>query len=172
MRNYLGQAAMLATTIMLAVGCYSLSLRVSGERAAVDKLRRQMVADSRDIRTLQAELRTRARMPELQRWNDETASLRMKAPVAAQYLRDPVQLASFARPPAAAVAAEAPVLRYAVTGDAPKAVPVAPAAALVRTAYAVPAAARPAADLDALIGDAIAESAPAGHDAGAPAGHP
>lgn len=170
MRNYLGQAAMLATTILLAVGCYSLSLRVSGERASVEKLRRQMVADSRDIRTLEAELRTRARLPELQRWNDETASLQMKAPVAAQYLRDPVQLANFALPPAAP-AAGAPVLRYAVTGDAPNAVPVAPPAALVRAAYAVPAPARPATDLDALVGDAIADAASPGR-AAPPAGRP
>ena len=167
MRNYLGQAAMLATTIMLAVGCYSVSLRVSGERAAVDRLRRQMIADNRDIRTLQAELRTRARLPELQRWNDEVATLRMKAPVAAQYLRDPVQLAGFARPPAATPDTAAPALRYAVTGPAsgPVVAPRPAAPALVRVAYAVPSpsAAPPVADdLEALADAAIATGA-AGH---------
>ena len=55
MRNYSGSAIMLVATMTLAIGCYSLSLRVSGERAAVEKLQRRLVADSRDIRTLQAE---------------------------------------------------------------------------------------------------------------------
>ncbi len=184
MRNYTGSAVMLAATMVLAIGCYSLSLRVSGERSAVEKLKGQLVADARDIRTLQAELRTRARLPELQRWNDQVATLQMKAPVAAQYLRDPVQLASFAAPPASE---GVPVLRYAVTGQTPAPDAAAPAAlerGLVRAAYVVPATlamaqivvARPPLtsasssasdrrDLEALIGSTVdtAASRDAGH---------
>ncbi len=163
MRNYTGTAIMLAGTMALAVGCYSLSLRVSGERAAVERLKGKLVADNRAIRTLEAELRTRARMPELQRWNDQVASMQMKAPVAAQYLHGAVQLASFtgkalgeAGKPAGDGAA---TLHYAVGGEAPQAAP-APVVLdrpLVRAAYVVPAhAPRPAsADLAALIDDSI-----------------
>ena len=182
MRNYSGSAVMLVATMTLAIGCYSLSLRVSGERAAVEKLQRRLVADGRDIRTLQAELRTRARLPELQRWNDEVATLQMKAPVASQYLQDPVQLAGFAtpRPETEGTA----TLHYAVTGQAPMAIPVTSAPSLdrplIRAAYMVPAAAvmidaaaaatidaAPAAidrrDLEALIGSAVDSAA--GRDA-------
>ncbi len=131
MRNYGGSALMLLVTIAAAVGSYTVNLKVSGERAAVDTLRRQIVADARDMRNLQAELRTRARFPEMQRWNDSV--LQMSAPSAAQYLRSPVQLASFGAP---AAAAPEPGLRYAVT--APQAV-APPPPAVVRASYERPA---------------------------------
>ena len=79
--------------LAMVLGCYTVSLKVSGERKAVDDLRVKIASDMRGIRTLQAELKTRSRMPELQRWNDEV--LAMNAPAAAQFVRDPVQLASF-----------------------------------------------------------------------------
>ena len=144
MRNYGGSALMLLVTIAAAVGSYTVNLKVSGERAAVEGLRHQIVADARDMRNLQAELRTRARFPEMQRWNDSV--LQMSAPSAAQYLRSPVQLASFGAPAAGAAAAE-PALRYAVT--APVAV-APPAPAVVRASYERPAPAiapQPAATL-------------------------
>lgn len=135
MRNYAGSALMLFVTIAAAVGSYTINLKVSGERAAVDALQRRIVADARDMRDLQAELRTRARLPEMQRWNDGV--LKMSAPVAGQFLRSPLQLASFgvvAEAPAAA-----PALRYAVTGPAEAAA----APAIVQTAYAPAASTAP-----------------------------
>ena len=131
MRNYAGSALMLMVTIAAAVGSYTINLKVSGERAAVDRLRRTLVADARDMRTLQAELRTRARLPEMQRWNDQV--LQMSAPAAGQYMGSPVQLASFGAAPPAAI--DAPVVRYAVANPAP-----AVAAPIIRAAY--PAAPR------------------------------
>lgn len=115
MRHYAGSALMLFVTMVAAIGSYTVNLQVSGERAQVDKLRRQLVADARDIRNLEAELRTRARLPEMQRWNDSV--LQMSAPAAAQYLRSPVQLASFGAAPAAPAAQ--PDVRYAVATPAP-----------------------------------------------------
>ena len=110
-------------TLATVLGCYTVSLKVSGERKAVDDLRARIAADSRGVRTLEAELRTRARLPELQRWNDEVLAL--GAPAAAQLVRDPVQLASFAAaaPRAATPAiAEGPAPRFAIA-EAPAAAP-------------------------------------------------
>ena len=96
MRHYAGSALMLVVTTAVIVGSYTVNLKVSAERSEVEALKRGLVVDSRRIRDLQAELRTRARLPQMQRWNDEV--LQMSAPVAGQYLRNPVQLASFAVP--------------------------------------------------------------------------
>ena len=171
MRNYGSSALMLFVTMAAAVGSYTINLKVSGERAAVDALRRQIVSNARDMRNLQAELRTRARFPEMQRWNDSV--LQMSAPSAQQYLRSPVQLASFGAAPAAPQPAQ-PAVRYAVTAPVQVA-PVtdtivrtayirepapAPAATLVRASYAAsprgpayPATPRRAAPVDTLAGD-------------------
>ncbi len=129
MRNYGGSALMLLVTMAAAIGSYTINLKVSGERAAVDALRRQIVSDARDMRNLQAELRTRARFPEMQRWNDSV--LQMSAPSAQQYLRSPVQLASFGVVPPTDVAQ--PAVRFAVTAPV-QAAPVTDS--IVRTAYA------------------------------------
>jgi hypothetical protein len=140
MRHYAGSALMLIVTMAAAVGCYTINLRVSGERAAVQSLRNQLVADARDMRNLQAELRTRARFPEMQRWNDSV--FQMSAPAAGQFLRSPVQLASYgaARAPAQAK----PDVVYAVTAPATLAPP---SATVVQAAYrpAVQPAAQPGA---------------------------
>ncbi len=120
-----------AMTLAIMLGCYSVSLKVSGERKAVDDLRGQIASDMRGIRTLQAEYRTRARPSELQRWNDEALGLQAAAPM--QFVRDPVELAAFE------ARSEAPVARYAVaTAPAPAPAPV------TRVAYA------PAAPADAI----------------------
>jgi hypothetical protein len=133
MRNYAGSALMLFVTMVAAIGSYTVNLRVSGERTEVDRLRERLVADARDIRNLQAELRTRARLPEMQRWNDSV--LQMSAPAAGQFLRSPVQLASFGAAPAAQ-----PDVRYAVTGPTPAAPMTAP---VQRAAYRPAPAAAP-----------------------------
>jgi hypothetical protein len=135
MRNYAGSAMMLVTTMVAAVGCYTINLKVSSERAGVEALRTQLVADAREIRNLQAELRTRARFPELQRWNDNV--LQMSAPVAGQFLRSPVQLAGYAAAPATAE----PGLVYTVTTPESVAPMTAPMTApLVEAAYQGPPA--------------------------------
>ena len=135
MRNYAGSAMMLVTTMVAAVGCYTVNLKVSSERAGVEALRNQLVADAREMRNLQAELRTRARFPELQRWNDNV--LQMSAPAAGQFLRSPVELASYAAAPAAGK----PGLVYAVTTPETAAPMTAP---LVEVAYQAPSAGTPA----------------------------
>lgn len=126
MRHYAGSAVMLLVTTAVIVGSYTVNLKVSAERAEVERLHRTLVADARSIRDLEAELRTRARPPQIQRWNDDV--LMMGTPAAGQYLRNPMQLASFAAP-----ADVAPAVRNAVTAP----VPVAPAvtAPIVRAAY-------------------------------------
>ena len=116
--------------LAMVLGCYTISLKVSGERKAVDDLRTAIARDQRGIRTLQAELRTRGRLPELQRWNDEVLAL--AAPAAAQLVRDPVQLASFGTQTPAA-----PAVRFTVA----QAAPVAPTP--VRTVAYTPAAVLP-----------------------------
>jgi hypothetical protein len=127
MRHYAGSALMLIVTMAAAVGCYTINLRVSAERSAVEGLRNRLVADAREIRTLQAELRTRARFPEMQRWNDGV--FQMSAPAAGQYLRSPVQLASYGAAPAARAPSN---VLYAVTAPAP----VAPTSPVVTVSYA------------------------------------
>ena len=136
MRNYAGSAMMLVTTMVAAVGCYTINLKVSSERAGVEALRLQLVADAREMRNLQAELRTRARFPELQRWNDNV--LQMSAPAAGQFLRSPVELASYA----AAPTATRPGIVYAVTTPETAVTVTAP---LVTVAYEAPPAADAAA---------------------------
>jgi hypothetical protein len=128
--------------LAMVLGCYTVSLKVSGERKAVEDLRVKIASDMRGIRTLQAELKTRSRMPELQRWNDEV--LAMNAPAAAQFVRDPVQLASFVatrgpQAPIATVAStqvavpSAPAMRFTIAEA-----PAAPRSPLQRASYVVP----------------------------------
>lgn len=140
MRHYAGSAVMLLVTTAVIVGSYTVNLKVSSERAEVERLRRTLVADARSIRNLEAELRTRARPPQIQRWNDEV--LMMGTPAAGQYLRNPMQLASFVAPPETAPPETAPTVRNAVATPAP--VDPAITAPLVRAAYR-PAAPAPAA---------------------------
>ena len=135
MRHYAGSALMLVVTTAVIVGSYTVNLKVSAERGEVESIKRSLVADAREIRDLQAELRTRARLPQMQRWNDEV--LMMSAPAAGQYLRSPVQLAGFAVPEAPpATAAQAAVTR-AVTPPAIASAQV-PAAPIVRVAWRAP----------------------------------
>jgi len=114
--------------LAMVLGCYTVSLKVSGERKAVDDLRASIARDVRGIRTLQAELRTRARMPELQRWNDEVLAL--SAPTAGQFVRDPVLLASFGDRPEPRSAPVAPDMSYALAQA-----PAAPPSPVVKASY-------------------------------------
>jgi hypothetical protein len=123
MSRTFGSAALLAAAMVSAIGCYTISLKVSSERAEVDKLRAGIVADTGDIRTLQSELRTRARLPELQRWNDSVLAL--SPPTAHQFVRDSVMLASYA--PSAAIAAK-PRLVQGASATLPRVAPAVVAA--------------------------------------------
>lgn len=133
MSHYAGTALWLLVTMTTAIGSYTVNLKVAATRSEVANLREALVRDARAIRNLQAELRTRARLPEMQRWNDSV--LKMSAPAAGQYLASPLVLASFVPAPGIP-APDAAAPRYAVTGPAP--MPAAPG--IVTASYRAPGA--------------------------------
>lgn len=95
-RNWASAAWLVAGTIVVAVTSYSLSLKVANERREMEKLSRQNVALESELKALDAELRVRMRMPQLQRWNDGVLGL---VPISAtQYLDSPVRLTSYGKP--------------------------------------------------------------------------
>lgn len=84
-----------AGVIASALAFYSVSLHVSSERSAVERLRRGNAKLVGDIRQLRSELGTRARLPQLERWN--ASVLALAAPKAGQYLDGAVELAAFSQ---------------------------------------------------------------------------
>lgn len=117
--NSLQSTAMIAAALASVLGCYTVSLHASAERAAVGAAHVQIARDMTEMRLLRAELRTRSRLPELQRWNEQVLAL--APPRAEQLIANPTMLASYAAPaptPAASVAAVAAVER-----DAPAVAP-------------------------------------------------
>jgi hypothetical protein len=127
-----GSSTMIAGAMASAIGFYTLSLHVSAERAKADELRAQIASDLKDIRALEAELRTRARLPVLQKWNDEVLAL--SAPTSKQFA-DTVQLAAFA-PNAPAAAAAAPHVQLAITTPEAAALPT---PGVMKASYQAPA---------------------------------
>ncbi len=124
----IGTVGMVTAALVSCLACYTLSLRVSAERSQVESLQRKIAGQMKDVRALEAELKTRARLPQLQRWNDDVLAL--SAPTAKQYADNPVQLASFAPGAPAKVAPTPAIVRQVVQ----------PAPAMVHTAaYVVPA---------------------------------
>ena len=98
-RTWAATAWLVAGTIAVAVTSYTLSLQVASERREVEQLARKNRSLQSDLKALDAELRVRMRMPQLQRWNDSVLGL---VPISAtQYLANPVQLASYGTAPAA-----------------------------------------------------------------------
>src|SRR3990170_6757100 len=79
-----------------ALGCYLVSLRVASERAALQEVETDIAVAQRDIRLLQTEIGTRARLAQLERWNVRVLSL--SAPTADQILGDKFQLAKLVSP--------------------------------------------------------------------------
>ena len=79
-----------------ALGCYLVSLRVASERAALQEVENEIALAQRDIRLLQTEIGTRARLAQLERWNVRVLSL--SAPTADQILGDKFQLARMIQP--------------------------------------------------------------------------
>ena len=108
-RTWAATAWLVAATIAMAVLGYSLSLQVANERQETEQLARQNRSLEADLKALDAELRVRMRMPQLQSWNDRVLGL---VPISAsQYLDSPLRLADYGR------AGEAPMQatpRYAV----------------------------------------------------------
>ncbi len=139
--------AFIATASASIVSCYSLALQAANERLAVAAARERITHDIAEMRLLRAELRTRSRLPELQRWNEEVLAL--APPRAEQLVTGPVMLAGYAAVPAG------PTNFAAVVRDAPV-----PAAVLNRVNYAP----RMARDLgtDATLAGAIGAAMPAG----------
>lgn len=115
MKTSFKSMALIAAALASVMGCYTISLHASTERAGVDDARQRIARDMGDIRLLQAELRTRARLPELQRWNEQVLAL--APPHAEQFLDNPVMLASYAVTPS-----HTPVEVAAVVRDAPRTV--------------------------------------------------
>ncbi|WP_416907992.1 MAG: hypothetical protein ACMVO5_13410 [Polymorphobacter sp.] len=118
MKDFAGSLLMVLLTMVIGIGCYGAATHGASQRAAIDDMRRQLIAEAREIRDLEAELRTRARLPQLERWNDQV--LKMSAPAAGQFMATPVQLINLVTPPEpVAPALEAPTLRLAVAPAAP-----------------------------------------------------
>jgi len=96
-KTWAATAWLFAGTIAVAVTSYTLSLQVAAERRAMELLASQNAALRSDLKALDAELRVRMRMPQLQRWNDSVLGL---VPISAtQYLAEPVQLAAYGKAP-------------------------------------------------------------------------
>ncbi len=114
MRQYLSALLWITGTTIVVAGAQVITTRAAAERRAVTKLNFELVENTVRVRELEAELRTRAGLPELQRWND--AVFQLAAPQGGQILRSPVQLASFAARPDAA-----PTVQFAVAEIGPAA---------------------------------------------------
>jgi hypothetical protein len=100
-----------------ALGCYLVSLRVASERAALEDVEAQIVHTQSDIRLLQTEVGTRARLTQLERWNLRALSL--SAPTASQILGDKFQLARLVRPDPK-LEVEAPVIMASAPAPQPQ----------------------------------------------------
>jgi len=95
-RGWASTAWLIAGTLAVALTSYSLSLQVSSERRETNRLARQNSALESELKAMDAELRVRMRMPQLQRWNDDILGM---VPISAtQYLANPVHLASYGKP--------------------------------------------------------------------------
>lgn len=79
-----------------ALGCYLVSLEVASERASLDKVEGRIAETQGDIRMLQTEIGTRARLGQLEAWN--ASALQLSAPSASQFLQDSFQLATLVKP--------------------------------------------------------------------------
>lgn len=91
--NRSSTSALLVGVLTSIAGCYMISVEAAREHGAVVATVQSIARDGADLRLLRAELRTRSRLPELQRWNEQ--ALALAAPRAEQVVSDPVMLASF-----------------------------------------------------------------------------
>lgn len=127
-------ALLVAGTLAVAVTGYSLSVAVSDQRREVRQLAARNAQLSDLNRALEAELRVRMRLPQLQSWNDGILGL---LPITAeQHLASPHALARFAIPAEGAPAQPTLALmtRDAAPPPQPRLVADAPAAERAREA--------------------------------------
>ncbi|MFP5330043.1 MAG: hypothetical protein ACLGHC_07915 [Alphaproteobacteria bacterium] len=103
-----------------ALSCYLVSLRVASERAALEQVETKILMAQRDIRLLNTEIGTRARLAQLERWNVRVLSL--SAPTADQILGDKFQLARMISPERKP-AIEAPVILASAPANGQQALP-------------------------------------------------
>lgn len=124
-RHWLAALLMVAGTLSAALGGYALSHAVAAERRAVERLAAENRALAGTVRALDAELRVRMRLPQLQRWND--GILGLKPIAAAQQLGSPLLVARYLLPETEAPPAPVPAV---LAGPAPAAAthPLQPAA--------------------------------------------
>jgi hypothetical protein len=92
----LGSAGLTLVTLGAGLGLYFVSFSVAQERTRIERYERQIAHDRHDIRALEAELRVRSNLPQLERWND--TALTLKAPRAGQILDNELQLAALVQP--------------------------------------------------------------------------
>ncbi len=115
MRQYLSSVLWIAGTTIVVASAQVVTTRSAAERRAVTKLNIELVDNKVRIRELEAEMRTRTGMQEVERWNN--VNFQMAAPQTSQILRSPVQLAAFAAQPETAPRVQMAVARD-VAGDA------------------------------------------------------
>lgn len=148
MRQHVSALLWIAGTTAVVAAAQVVTTKAAAERRAVTVLNIALVDNTVRIRELEAELRTRAGLPVLQRWNDEV--FQMSAPQSGQILRSPVQLAAFAAPAGGPPSVQFTVARDPAAPGAtaplpPAGAPAAPTpatagATLVRTSFGAPAA--------------------------------
>ncbi len=112
---------MVASCAGAALGCYLVSLNVASERAALEEVETKIVVAQRDIRLLQTEIGTRARLAQLERWNAKVLSL--SAPSADQFLEGGFQLARLGRPEPQ-INVDAPVVLASAPAPQPRSAPL------------------------------------------------
>jgi len=115
-RNF-GSLFMVASCAGAALGCYLVSLRVASERAALEDVETKIVLAQRDVRTIQTEIGTRARLSQLERWNAKVLAL--SAPQADQFLKGSFELAKLTQPQHA-VNFQAPVVLASAPAPKPQ----------------------------------------------------
>ncbi len=79
-------------SVAVALGFLLVPLQVAAERKKLDRTVSAIADAHRDIRALETEFDTRANLAQLEKWNGDT--LRLTAPVAAQFVADTGALAS------------------------------------------------------------------------------
>lgn len=82
----------LAICVIVALGFYMVSLKVSVERKKLETVNHEIAEAHRDIRSLQTEFATRANLAQLEQWNGQVLAL--TAPTPTQYLPGEQALAS------------------------------------------------------------------------------
>ncbi len=82
----------LVTCVVVALGCYMVSLQVASARKQVADTERAIAKAMVDIRGLETEFSTRANLAQLERWNAE--DILLDAPRAEQFVGDAQVLAS------------------------------------------------------------------------------